>query len=587
MEKRWVIQDAPAQTAVKELQQALGIHPALCRILADRGITNYEEARAFFRPSLNETHSPWAMKNMDRAVDRLCSAIERKEGVMVYGDYDVDGTTAVTLVYDFLSRYHDFLECYIPDRYQEGYGVSVQGMDHAKAQGCGLVLVLDCGIKAHEEIAYAHKVGLDVIVCDHHRPGGSLPPAIAVLDPKRGDCAYPYKELSGCGVGFKLIQALCEKLGGGVEETHTYLDLLAISIGADIVPVTGENRVLTQAGIQRINRDPRTGIRALLETAQLQKKEIGLRDVMFVLGPRINAAGRIDSGRKAVSLLLSGDSKEAREVGGLIHQTNEYRKDLDRTITRECLDRVASDPRYAQAHTTVLYDADWHKGVVGIVASRLMEHYYRPTIVMTRSNGVVAGSARSVKDFDIYRAIEACGDLVAQFGGHEYAAGLTLKEENVPAFQQRFEEVVRDSIDRELLTPEVRVDAEIPFAAITPKFYRVLKQFAPFGPGNPEPVFLTRNVVDTGSCRAVGKDRSHLRMRLSPADDPQVSFSAIGFGLAHKFDEVIGGDPFSVVYTVEENHWKGRVSLQLKVKDIKLGEAFHSSGACVNSGAVL
>ncbi len=567
MQKRWTILNSGNSEAVIELASSLNVDNTIAQMLVNRGVSNFEEAKKFFRPELNQLHDPFLMKDMDKAVERVKSGLEKKEKIMVYGDYDVDGTSAVALVYSFLIAEFPQLSSqfsfYIPDRYKEGYGISIAGIDFAKENGISLIIALDCGIKANEKINYANKNGIDFIICDHHTPGEEIPEAVAVLDPKRNDCGYPYKELSGCGIGFKLIQAISNST------KEDYLDLVAISIASDIVPITGENRVLTYFGLKKINSNPRKGIKALLGAAKFKKAELNITDLVFVVGPRINAAGRIEHGKKAVELLTSEDESVAEIAGKGINETNDARRELDKEITTHALSLIERDPVNFPPgkKTTVLYHPEWHKGVIGIVASRLIEKHYRPTIMLTQSNGLAVGSARSVHGFDIYRAIDACSDLLEQFGGHKYAAGLTLKTENVEAFSQKFEKVVSETIEPNLLIPEFIIDTEIKFSDITPKFFRIIKQFAPFGPENMKPVFVSHNVYDTGFSRVVGE--SHLKFDIVQKNETTVKFSGIGFGMGDFYQNISAKKPFSLCYTIEENEWNGKVSLELNVKDIK------------------
>jgi single-stranded-DNA-specific exonuclease len=547
----------------------------LANLLVQREVKTFDEAKKFFRPSLDDLHDPFLMKDMDKAITRIETAIKNNEKVLVYGDYDVDGTTAVALVYSFFKKHHpnkedensSFIDFYIPDRYAEGYGISFTGIDFAKENNFTLIIALDCGIKAIDKIVYANERKIDFIICDHHRPGEELPDAVAVLDPKRSDCTYPFDELCGCGVGFKLIQAFSLKNNIPFEELYEYLDLTAISIASDLVPVVDENRTLSYFGLKQINEKPRKGIKAIFELANV-KREITVNELVFIVGPRINAAGRIKTGRDAVDLLISDCVDSAKVSGQNINITNTERRALDVDITAHALSMIEEDTEMALRKSTVLYHPDWHKGVVGIVASRMIEKHYRPTIILTESNGKATGSARSVKDFDVYNAIEACADLLEQFGGHKYAAGLTLKLENVEAFQQRFEEVVSATIEEYMLVPEIEIDAELELKNITPKFFRVLKQFAPFGPGNMSPLFITKNIMDKGYVRIVGSN--HLKMDLQPAQNARASFPAIAFGQANHFDDVLRRKIFTAVYAIEENEYNGTTSLQLNIKDMKL-----------------
>ncbi|MCB0401265.1 MAG: single-stranded-DNA-specific exonuclease RecJ [Flavobacteriales bacterium] len=568
MEKRWKIKTAPEPSEVTRLSAELNqLDLTLTTILLQRGITGFDAAKHYFRPDLNDIHDPFLMKDMDKAVERLQSAMDNQEKILIYGDYDVDGTTSVAMVYSYLKHYYSELDYYIPDRYSEGYGVSYQGIDFAAENGFTLIIALDCGIKAVEKVDYAKSKGVDFIICDHHRPGDVLPAAAAVLDPKREDCPYHYDGLSGCGVGFKLLHAWTLKNELDEAPLYELIDLLAISTCADIVPITGENRIFVYHGLKKINDNPRLSIQVMKELADLRKPEMTVMDVVFTFAPRINAAGRISSGRKAVEMLVAEDRKVIEEVGKKINQYNDERKGLDKSITAEALSFIDDDEVLQGRKSTVLYKEDWHKGVIGIVASRLIETHYKPTIILTESNGKVTGSARTVEGFDVYAAIDACSDLLEQFGGHTAAAGLTLKKENVEAFIHKFEEVVNEQIDDELLMPLIEIDAELEFSQINDKFYRVLKQFAPFGPANMRPVFKTENVL-VDYVGTVGDN--HLKMTVFQEDDPNNKFSCIGFNLGKYADELAPGVPFSIVYNLEENFWNGQTTLQLNVKDLKV-----------------
>ena len=561
---RWNLAPKQNLETVTHLSQALGIDPLLSSLLVQRGITTFDQAKRFFRPSLEELHDPFLMQDMDLAVARIQEAIKAQENILVYGDYDVDGTTSVALLSSYLKSYYPKVATYIPDRYAEGYGVSYKGIDYAQDNDITLIIALDCGIKAIDKVAYASKKGIDFIICDHHRPGVKLPKAVAVLDPKRDDCLYPYKELCGCGVGFKLIQALGSKRGQTIEDLLLYLDLVATAIGADIVPVTGENRVLAYYGLQVINSNPRVGYQAILK--QVNKTALTITDVVFIIAPRINAAGRMKHGNHAVSLLVETDPQSAAQWASEIELFNADRKDADKQITKEALAQIIKASEQ-ENNTTVVYKENWHKGVIGIVASRLIETYYRPTLVFTKSGDTLAASARSVKGFDVYNALEGCAQYIEQFGGHKYAAGLTLQEKDYPDFKAQFEKVVSQTIDPKLLSPEINIDAQLDLVDISPKFHRILKQFAPFGPGNRQPVFLTQNLKDTGYGKCVGADKSHLRLTVK-----QVNSSAIvgiGFGLGDKKDIACANTPFKAVYCIDENQWQGNVSLQLRIKDIQ------------------
>jgi single-stranded-DNA-specific exonuclease len=561
---RWTLKPKPDQETVKKLSEELGVGKPVASLLVQRGIATFEEAKKFFRPSLNDLHDPYLMKDMDLAVARIEKAISSEENILVYGDYDVDGTTSVALMSSFLRSYSPFVATYIPDRYDEGYGVSYKGIDFAADNDISLIIALDCGIKAVEKVAYAKEKGIDFIICDHHRPGSEIPAAVAVLDPKREDCEYPYKELCGCGVGFKLIQALAAKRNLKLENLLPYLDLVATAIGADIVPITGENRILAYHGLHVINVAPRMGFKAILK--QLKKDKITITDVVFILAPRINAAGRIKHGMHAVNLLTEEDEDTAIKFASEIEEYNTDRRDTDKTITEEALAQIDASQEQDR-YTTVVYDENWHKGVIGIVASRLTETYYRPTLVFTKSGEKLAASARSVKGFDVYDALESCKEHIEQFGGHKYAAGLTLLASEYENFKLKFEEVVSETIDKNLLTPEIAIDAELDLKDITPKFYRILKQFAPCGPGNMSPVFMTRNLRDTGYGKCVGADQSHLKCQVKQEGKGPV-FDVIGFGLGEKLDIIAKNKIFKAVYAIDENEYNGNVSLQLRLKDI-------------------
>ena len=561
---RWNLSPKQNLETVTHLAQALGIDPLLSSLLVQRGITTFDQAKRFFRPSLEELHDPFLMQDMDLAVKRIQQAIEAQENILVYGDYDVDGTTSVALLSSYLKTYYPNIATYIPDRYDEGYGVSYKGIDFAQDNDITLIIALDCGIKAIEKVAYASKKGIDFIICDHHRPGAKLPKAVAVLDPKRDDCSYPYKELCGCGVGFKLIQALGSERGQTIEDLLLYLDLVATAIGADIVPVTGENRVLAYYGLQVINSNPRVGYQAILK--QVNKSTLTITDVVFIIAPRINAAGRMKHGNHAVRLLVETDPKNAAQWASEIELFNADRKDADKQITKEALAQIIKASEQ-ENNTTVVYKEHWHKGVIGIVASRLIETYYRPTLVFTKSGDKLAASARSVKGFDVYNALEGCAQYIEQFGGHKYAAGLTLQEKDYPDFKAQFEKVVSKTIDPKLLNPEINIDAQLDLAAITPKFHRILKQFAPFGPGNRQPVFMTQNLKDTGYGKCVGADKTHLRLTVKQVNSEAIV--GIGFGLGDKKDTACSDTSFKAVYCIDENLWQGKVSLQLRIKDIQ------------------
>ncbi len=561
---RWTLKPKPDAEKVMSLSKALKVDPIIASLLVQRGVETFEEAEKFFRPSLENLHDPFLMKDMDRAVARIEKAIAKEENILIYGDYDVDGTTSVALLSSYLKSYYANISTYIPDRYDEGYGVSFKGIDYAEDNGFSLIIALDCGIKAFDKVAYASEKNIDFIICDHHRPGKEIPKAVAVLDPKREDCKYPYKELCGCGVGFKLIQALAGRRGPHIEDLLLYLDLVATAIAADIVPITGENRIFAHYGLKVINSNPRTGIQALLK--QIKKQTLTITDVVFIIAPRINAAGRMKHGNHAVTLLTETDFEKAVNFAAEIEQFNKDRRDADKLITEEALQQIIQN-KEEERKTTVVYQENWHKGVIGIVASRLTETYYRPTLVFTKSGEKLAASARSVSGFDVYNALESCSEHIEQFGGHMYAAGLTLFEKDFENFKNEFERVVSETIDPHLLTPEIKIDAEINLADITPKFYRILKQFAPFGPGNMTPVFMTQNLMDTGWGKCVGEDKTHLRVVVKQGNSNQ--FTGIGFGLAEKTDIACKDKPFKAVYCIDENEWQGKVSLQLRMKDIR------------------
>jgi single-stranded-DNA-specific exonuclease len=562
---RWTLKPKPSEDQVKRLAQELNVEELVATLLIQRGIETFDQARLFFRPTLEDLHDPYLMKDMDKAVSRIEKAISNQENILVFGDYDVDGTTAVSLVSAYLKSYYPKVATYIPDRYDEGYGISFKGIDFADDNGFSLIIALDCGIKSINHITYAKERNIDFIICDHHRPGDSLPDAVAVLDPKRNDCTYPYDELCGCGIGFKLIQALGQNRNQTIDDLVPYLDLVATAIAADIVPMTGENRILAHFGLQVINTNPRPGIKALIH--QIKKQTLDITDVVFIIAPRINAAGRIKHGNHAVELLSEFDFEQAQEFASEIEIYNSERKDLDKKITIEALNQIIEN-KEEKCFTTLVFQEDWHKGVIGIVASRLIETYYRPTLVFTKSGDKYAASARSVKGFDIYNALESCSEHLEQFGGHMYAAGLTLVPENYVNFKAAFEKVVQETIPIDLLTPEISIDAEINLSNITPKLLRILKQFEPFGPQNMTPVFLTKKVYDTGYGKAIGQNEEHLKLfvKQSQMED---GMAAIGFGLGNKIETIKKRKPFDVIYSIDENEWNGNLSLQLRVKDIQ------------------
>lgn len=579
MEKRWVYKQKGEEEYVQQLAKELNINIILSNLLVQRGIHTYEEAKSYFRPKLDGLHDPFLMRDMDKAIERISRAIADGEKILVYGDYDVDGTTAVALVYSFLHKFYDHIDFYIPDRDSEGYGISYQGIDYASSNGFSLMVILDCGIKAIEKTRYASERNIDFIICDHHRPGDEIPPAYAVLDPKRADCPYPFKELSGCGVGFKLIEAYAQRNKIPFREIEPFLDLVVVSIASDIVPITGENRILAHYGLKQINARPRTGFEAILETGNVRRtgqedkdyifsKELGISDLVFMIGPRINAAGRIESARNSVQLLIESNYNNALEIARKINTLNNERKSLDLSATTEAINYISESEELKDSNYTVVYNPNWHKGVIGIVASRLTETFYRPTIVLTYSNGLITGSARSVKDFDIYDAIDACSPHLEHFGGHKYAAGLSLKEENFDAFKKCFREYVEAHITNDQLVPEIAIDAEILLRDITSKFFRILRQFSPFGPGNMSPIFTTHGLVDTGKARIVGKN--HLKLEVVHPDISGFPFSAIAFQQGHHFESIQQGKQFSACYHIEENEWNGVKSMQLNIKDLKI-----------------
>jgi len=566
MQKRWAIASCSDRAASQRLRKELGIHKVLADLLINRGVETFEDARRFFRPDLSALHDPFLMRDMDKAIARIEQAIGNKERVLVYGDYDVDGTTAVAVVYSFFRQFHSRLEFYLPDRYAEGYGISTQGIDYAAENGFSLIIALDCGIKALDKVAYARERGIDFIIGDHHLPGERLPDAVAVLDPKRGDCPYPYKELPGCGIGFKIIQAFIQKNNMDIQQCYQYLDLVAVGIASDIVPITGENRILTHFGLQKLNTNPCCGLQSLIDLSTHKSSCFTVNDIIFQIGPRINAAGRIDHAKDAVKLLVSKSMQEASVYSNSIDLQNSQRKDFDVRITEEALAILDGDEILKQRKTTVVFKPDWHKGVIGIVATRLTEKYYRPTVVLTQTNGHVSGSARSVVGFDLYEALNACSDLLDQFGGHKYAAGLTMKPENIALFERRFEEVVSASILPDMLQREIGIDAVLNLSDIDAKFFRILRQFEPFGPQNEAPLFLSNQVRVAGNATVVGG--SHLKMTV--VQPGSAVFECIGFGLGDYANAINTGIPFDLCYTIEENVWREKRSIQLNIKDIRI-----------------
>lgn len=570
MENIWHIKNQADKTKVEALSEAINVNSFLSNLLIQRGIENFDTAKDFFRPSLEHLHNPFLLKDMDKGIDRLEKAIDKGEKILIYGDYDVDGTTSVALMYKFLSNYYDKLDFYIPDRYKEGYGISLQGIDYAAENNQTLVIALDCGIKAVEQIDYANRKNIDFIICDHHTPGEKIPEAVAVIDAKQTDCNYPYDEISGCGVGFKFAQAYTEKNNLDTEKLYELLEFVVISIASDIVPITGENRTLAHFGLKRLAYTENAGLIALKNIAGIeQNTPLTISECVFKIGPRINAAGRIKSGRAAVSLLIENNENEAKEFSKQIDEHNITRKNLDASITQEALGMINESEELQNRKTTVLYSPEWHKGVVGIVASRLTETYYRPTIVLVEKKGLLTGSARSVEDYDLYEAVNACSHLLEGFGGHKYAAGLTLKKENFEKFSAEFEKYVSQTITDDLLTPKINVDMELPLSRIDFKFFEIMKQVAPFGPENMTPIFVSRNVVDTGNSRIVGNDKTHLRIEVTD-DNGQTVMVGIGFSMAHFYDKIKNKQPFDICYSIEENEFRGNKSLQLMVRDIKI-----------------
>nr|WP_294896275.1 single-stranded-DNA-specific exonuclease RecJ [uncultured Pedobacter sp.] len=564
MEKRWVTQEKADAQLVEKIDAELKVGQTLASMMVRRGLNSLEEAKAFFRPQISQLHDPFLMKDMVAAVIRIEEAIANNEKILIYGDYDVDGTTSVALTYSFFKQLHHQIDYYIPDRYKEGYGISTEGIDYAFNHGYTLIIALDCGIKSIDKVVYANEKNIDFIICDHHLPGDELPKAVAVLDPKRADCEYPYKELSGCGLGFKLIQAYALKNNISFKNVECYLDLVAVSIASDIVPITGENRILAYFGLKRLNENPCNGLQALKELSG-KTDDFTITDIVFSIGPRINAAGRIDDAKKSVKLLIASSTETAEDASLIVNLKNSERKEFDANITEQALAMIINSPEMENRKSTVVYHENWHKGVIGIVASRLTEKYYRPTIVLTQSNGMVSGSARSVLGYDLYEALTACSDLLEQYGGHKYAAGLTMKVENVEAFSQRFEEVVCASITDNLLTQGIDIEDEICLSEIDAKFFRILNQFAPFGPQNMAPVFLSRNVSSYRYGSIVGNN--HLKMTIRQKDSPL--FDCIAFGCGDYLEQINMGKPFDVCYTIEQNVWKDRKSIQLNIKGIR------------------
>ena len=574
MEKRWVIKPKADQKEVDHLAEILNINDLLANLLVQRGIKTFDQAKKFFRPSLESLYDPFRMKDMNRAVERIEKAMHSNQKILIYGDYDVDGTTSIAMVYSFLRKFYSNLDYYIPDRYAEGYGVSYKGINYAANNNVSLIIALDCGIKAVEKIDYANSLSIDFIICDHHTPEKSLPNAVAVLDPKRKDCTYPFKELSGCGVGFKMLQAFSRTNNIDPECLYPFLDLVAVSIASDIVPIIDENRILTFFGLKQLNSNPRAGLKAIIDVSGLGDKhhEIVVEDIVFRIGPRINATGRLETGKNAVDLLITTNKRKADHMAKKVNSCNDERKNIDRNITQHAIKMISSEPGFQEKKSTVLYNSSWHKGVVGIVASRMIEIYYRPTIILTASNGLATGSARSVPGFDIYEALNQCSDLIENFGGHTYAAGMTIEINNINKFKQRFEKIVEQNITEEQLIPHLQIDSEIEFREITEKFFNILRQFQPFGPQNLAPIFVARDIKDTGDARLVGANKEHIKLSLRQKDNTEQVFPGIAFQQANHYSSIHKGKPFDICFSVEENNFRGNRNLQLNIKDIKIKE---------------
>jgi len=579
MEKRWVIKPLVDQKEVDHLKAVLNINQLLATLLVQRGIKSYDQAKAFFRPSLESLYDPFRMKDMNNAIERIEKAVQSNQKILIYGDYDVDGTTSVALVYSFLKQYYANLDYYIPDRYTEGYGISYQGINYAAQNNVSLIIALDCGIKALDKIDYASSLNIDFIICDHHTPEKTLPKAVAVLDPKRADCNYPFKDLSGCGVGFKMLQAFARTNNLNMRELYPFLDLVAVSIASDIVPIIDENRTMTHFGLKQLNNDPGAGLKAIIKVSGLndQHHDILVEDIVFRIGPRINATGRLESGRNAVDLLITSNKKKADHMAQKVNSCNDERKSIDRNITQDAIKMISSEPGFYEKKSTVLFSSNWHKGVVGIVASRMIEIYHRPTIILTASNGLATGSARSVPGFDIYAALNQCSDLIRNFGGHTYAAGLTMEIDNILPFKQKFEQIVEQTITDEQLIPHLNIDAELRFQNITEPFFKILKQFQPFGPQNLAPVFVARNVRDTGDARLVGSNKEHIKLSLVQDNAPDFIFPAIAFHQPHHYTSIHKGNPFDICFSIEENNFRGIRTIQLNIKDLKINHRLHDS----------
>jgi len=564
---KWVLKKKANEKQVDKLSKEINVSKPIANLLVNRGVNNYKEAESFFRPNINELHNPFLMKDMDKAVSRIENAIKNNENVMIYGDYDVDGTTSVSMLYSFLKNKIKNITYYIPDRYTEGYGISIKGIDFAKKEGYSLIIALDCGIKANKQVDYALKNGIEFIICDHHEQGDVVPNAIAVLDPKQKECNYPFKELSACGVGFKLLQAFSEKNNIPPSEIMQYIDLVAVSIASDIVPIINENRILAYYGLKKINSTPILGLKSIINIAKLTPNNIKISDIVFKIGPRINAAGRIEQGISSVDLLVNINEDDAIHIAQKIDDYNKERRQLDASITQEAIDMIKQNSFMQNKKSTVLYNKNWHKGVLGIVASRVIEHFYKPTIIFTVSNGIATGSARSVRDFNLYNAIEKCSHLIENFGGHKYAAGLSVKEENIDKFAELFERVVCESISTQSEFDIIEIDDEISLKNINTNFYNILNQFEPFGPQNMSPIFISKNVADTGYCKCIGKDNKHLRMYVTDKQTTE-SFQAIAFNMGDKYN-IVKNSEFNICYNIEENTFNGKTNLQLNIKDIK------------------
>ena len=569
MQYQWFYKNRENNDKVEALADALSISPANARLLVQRNINSYEEAKKYFRPNINDLHNPFLMKDMDKAVERLTQAISENQNILIYGDYDVDGTTSVALMFSFLRNISQKIDYYVPDRETEGYGISFQGIDYAKENNCSLVIALDCGIKANDKIKYANKIGVDFIICDHHLPGEEVPQAIAILDPKQKDCNYPDKDLSGCGVGFKLAQAFAEKNNIAKEDTYALLDLVTVSIASDIVPVIGENRILAYHGLKILNKSPRVGLQSLIQIAEIQDKEIDINDLVFKIGPRINAAGRLKTAKYSVDLLIEQDYAKAKENAHELNSINSTRREIDSSITEEALRTIQDSQTLIDKTTTVLCNSNWHKGVVGIVASRMMEYYYRPTIILTESNGILTGSARSVRNFNIYEAIDSCSNLLESYGGHMYAAGLNLKKENFDAFQERFENFVKNKISPDQLIPVIEIDQKIEINDIDRKFYNIIRQMSPFGPGNMRPVFVLEKLKDSGYSKVVGKDATHLKISVKQKDSDNI-VNGIAFSKADFYPNLKKNKTFAACFNLSINEFRGKQNIEMEVKDLQV-----------------